>query len=45
MSRTQLIEMARHNLAHAQAGTIEQAEAIHREPAYEGTRLVQSAGK
>ena len=33
MSRTQLIEMARHNLAHVQAGTIERAEAIHREPA------------
>lgn len=33
MSRTQLIEMARHNLAHAKAGTIEQAEAIHKEPA------------
>ena len=33
MSRTKLIEMARHNLAHAQAGTIEQAQAIHKEPA------------
>ncbi len=34
MSRTKLIEMARQSLAHAQAGTIEQAEAIHREPAH-----------
>ena len=34
MSRTQLIEMARHSLAHAQAGTIDQTEAIHREPAH-----------
>ncbi len=34
MSRTQLIEMARHNLTHAQAGTIEQTEQIHLEPAH-----------
>ncbi len=33
MSRAQLIEMARHNLAHVRAGTIEKTEAIHREPA------------
>ena len=33
MSRTHLIEMARESLAHARAGTIEQTEAIHLEPA------------
>ena len=33
MSRTKLIEMARHSLAHARAGTIDQAQAIHKEPA------------
>ena len=33
MSRTKLIEMARESLAHALAGTIEQTEAIHLEPA------------
>ncbi len=33
MSREQLIEMARHNIAHAEAGTIEQADDIARIPA------------
>lgn len=33
MSRTQLIEMARHNIGHAEAGTIEQADAIAQIPA------------
>ena len=32
MSRTQLIEMARHNLAHAKAGTIEQEPDVMRVP-------------
>lgn len=33
MSRAQLIEMARHNVQHAQAGTIDQAESIANIPA------------
>jgi len=33
VSRTQLIEMAKHNLAHVQAGTIEQTDDICRVPA------------
>lgn len=33
MSRDQLISMARHNMAHAKAGTVEQAESVLRVPA------------
>jgi phenylpropionate dioxygenase-like ring-hydroxylating dioxygenase large terminal subunit len=42
MSRNQLIEMARHNVSHAEAGTIEQADEIALIPArnyYDGERF------